>query len=91
LEKTRDTEKLMQMKALITERVRLTRWTLRKRAEIETVSDFLKNTCQVEHSRHRSVITFLVTLLGAISAYSFLSKKPSIHGFDDERALPILA
>jgi len=25
---------------------------LRKRAIIETVNDVLKNTCQVEHSRH---------------------------------------
>ncbi len=27
---------------------------LRKRAIIETVNDVLKNTCQIEHSRHRS-------------------------------------
>jgi hypothetical protein len=64
---------------------------LRKRAVIESVNDFLKNICQVEHSRHRSVVNFLVNLLGAISAYSFFPKKPSIHGLDELRALPILA
>jgi hypothetical protein len=45
---------------------------LRKRAVIESVNDFLKNICQVEHSRYRSVYNFLVNLLAAISAYSFL-------------------
>jgi hypothetical protein len=29
---------------------------LRKRAVIESVKDFLKNICQVEHSRHRSLV-----------------------------------
>ena len=64
---------------------------LRKRAVIESVNDFLKNICQVEHSRHRSIHNFLVNLLAAISAYSFLPHKPSIHGPYDKRALPILA
>ena len=64
---------------------------LRKRAVIESVNDFLKNICQVEHSRHRSVPNFLVNLLAAISAYSFLPHKPSIHGLRNDRALSILA
>jgi hypothetical protein len=64
---------------------------LRKRVVIGAVNDFLKNICQVEHSRHRSVHNFLVNLLAALSAYSFLPHKPSIHGFCDEGALPILA
>jgi hypothetical protein len=64
---------------------------LRKRAVIESVNDFLKNICQVEHNRHRSIINFLVNILAGISAYSFLPHKPSIHGFSDERALPTLA
>jgi len=63
---------------------------LRKRAVIESVNDFLKNVCQVEHSRHRSIINFLVNLLAALSAYSFLPHKPSIHGLCDEKALPVL-
>ncbi len=52
---------------------------LRKRAVIESVNDFLKNICDIEHSRHRSVTNFLVNLISALAAYSFLPKKPSIH------------
>jgi len=63
---------------------------LRKRAVIESVNDFLKNICQVEHSRHRSINNFLVNVLAALSAYSFLPHKPSIHGLCGEKALPIL-
>lgn len=55
------------------------RLLLRKRAVIESVNDFLKNTCQIEHSRHRSNCNFVVNLLSGLSAYSFLPKKPSLH------------
>lgn len=51
---------------------------LRKRALIESVNDFLKNTCQIEHSRHRSCCNFVVNLVAGLAAYSFLPKKPSI-------------
>jgi hypothetical protein len=63
---------------------------LRKRAVIESVNDFLKNICQIEHSRHRSIVNFLVNVVAGISAYSFLPHRPSIHGLDEERALQIL-
>ncbi|NIU02441.1 MAG: transposase, partial [Nitrosopumilaceae archaeon] len=52
---------------------------LRKRAIIETVNDELKNICQVEHTRHRSIDNFLINILGALAAYSFFPKKPSIN------------
>jgi len=64
---------------------------LRKRGVIESVNDILKNVCQVEHNRHRSVLNFLVNVLVAILAYSFLAHKPSIRGLGDERALLVLA
>ena len=51
---------------------------LRKRAIIESVNDFLKNICQIEHSRHRSVHNFITNLLSALVAYSFIPKKPSL-------------
>jgi hypothetical protein len=51
---------------------------LRKRSVIETVNDELKNICQVEHTRHSSVAGFILNLMGAIAAYSFFPKKPSI-------------
>ena len=52
---------------------------LRKRAIIESVNDFLKNICQIEHSRHRSIDNFFVNLLSALVAYSFIPKKPSLN------------
>jgi len=52
---------------------------LRKRAIIESVNDLLKNSCQIEHSRHRSFENFIGNMLSAMVAYSFLPKKPSIN------------
>lgn len=65
---------------------------LRKRAVIESVNDQLKNICQVEHSRHRSVLNFLVNLLAGLVAYTYQEKKPSldIHP-QDLPALPAVA
>ena len=54
------------------------RLMLCKRAVIESVNDFLKNIYDIEYSRHRSVTNFLVNLVSALAAYSFLPKKPSI-------------
>ena len=47
---------------------------LRKRAIIESVNDFLKNICQIEHSRHRSPANAFVNMISALIAYSFLQK-----------------
>lgn len=41
---------------------------LRKRSVIETVNDELKNICQVEHTRHRSLGGFLLNIISAIAA-----------------------
>ena len=51
---------------------------LRKRAVIESVNDQLKNLCQIEHSRHRSVYNFLVNLLAGLVAYTYQEKKPAL-------------
>lgn len=64
----------MKQKALSNEE----RLLLRKRSVIETVNDELKNICQVEHTRHRSISGFLLNIMAAIAAYSFFPKKPSI-------------
>lgn len=45
---------------------------IRKRAVTESVNGFLKNICQIEHSRHRSCCNFIVNLVSGIAAYSFL-------------------
>ncbi|MDE5771463.1 MAG: IS982 family transposase [Ruminococcus sp.] len=59
------------------------RLMLRKRVVIESVNDFLKNICDTEYSRHRSVTNFLVNLVSALAAYSFLPKKPSVCSSSD--------
>jgi len=51
---------------------------LRKIAIIESINDVLKNTCQIEHSRHRSFDNFLGNLIAGLTAYSFFDSKPSI-------------
>lgn len=54
------------------------RLLLRKRAIVESVIDQLKNVSQIEHSRHRSVTSFLVNLLCGLVAYAHQPKKPSL-------------
>lgn len=51
---------------------------LRKRAIIEAVIDQLKNISQIEHSRHRSPVNFLVNLVAGLIAYCHQPKKPSL-------------
>ncbi len=52
---------------------------LRKRGIIETIFDQLKNISQIEHSRHRSPVNFLVNLFSGLIAYSLQPKKPSLN------------
>lgn len=54
------------------------RLLLRRRAIIETINDQLKNISQIEHSRHRSPMNFLVNVLAGLIAYCWQPKKPSI-------------
>jgi transposase len=51
---------------------------LRKRSIIETIIDQLKNISQIEQSRHRSPINFLVNLICGLIAYCHQPKKPSL-------------
>jgi hypothetical protein len=46
---------------------------------IETILEQLKTVCQIEHSRHRRPINFLVHLLAGLIAYCHHPKKPSLH------------
>jgi len=52
---------------------------LRKRAVVESVNDILKNTCQIEHTRHRSFGNFITNLISGLIAYSFYPTKPNIN------------
>ncbi|WP_317111394.1 IS982 family transposase [Chroococcidiopsis sp. SAG 2025] len=51
----------------------------RKRAIVETIIDQLKNISQIEHSRHRSPLNFLVNLVCGLIAYCHQPKKPSLR------------
>jgi hypothetical protein len=54
-------------------------WLLsRKRSIIETIFDQLKNISQIEHSRHRSPMNFLVNVLCGLIAYCHKPLKPSL-------------
>jgi len=54
------------------------RLMLRKRALVESVISVLKEGLSIEHSRHRSIEGFLSHIAGALLAYAFRDKKPSI-------------
>ncbi len=54
---------------------------LRKRSIIETVFGYLKNRLELEHSRHRSPINFLVHIFSTLVSYSMKPKKPCISRF----------
>jgi len=49
---------------------------LRRRVIVETIVDQLKNISQIEHSRHRSPVNFVVNLLCGLIAYC---RKPSLN------------
>jgi transposase len=51
---------------------------LRRRSLIETVFDELKNLCQIEHTRHRSHVNFVVNLMAGITAYCLSDNKPTL-------------
>ena len=52
---------------------------LGKRSVIETVNDQLKNIAQIEHTRHRSPINFMVNLIAGLISYTHQPKKPSLR------------
>jgi hypothetical protein len=51
---------------------------LRKRYIIETIFDQLKNISQIEHSRHRSPIGFMLEVTAGLIAYTFQPQKPCL-------------
>ena len=48
---------------------------LRKRFCIETIFGFLKNSMNLEHTRHRSFINFLINLIAVLTAYPLTNDK----------------
>jgi hypothetical protein len=67
------------------------KWLLRKRYIIETINDQLKNQSQIEHSRHRSPVNFVINVLAGLIAYMWQPKKPAINwSSHDAKALALL-
>lgn len=65
---------------------------LRKRFIIETINDQLKNQSQIEHSRHRSPVNFVVNVVAGLIAYMWQPKKPAINWSSrDAQALALMA
>jgi len=60
---------------------------LRQRSLVETVFDELKNLCQIEHTRHRSLSNFAVNLMAGIVAYCLSPAKPHIAVWDSQDSL----
>jgi len=56
---------------------------LRQRSLIESVFDILKHHMNLEHTRHRSPINFLVNALACLVAYSLRTSKPKIKTSDN--------
>ena len=63
------------------------RFMLRKRGVIESIHNKLKNSCQIEHHRHRSPWNFLVNLLSGLIAYCQDPHKPSLRISESDRSL----
>ena len=63
------------------------RLLLRKRGLIESVHNKLKNSCQIEHHRHRSPWNFLVNLLSGFVAYCQDPEKPTLRLKRSDRVL----
>lgn len=60
---------------------------IRKRNLIETINDQLKNSNQIEHTRHRSPQNFLTNLLAGLISYQLQPKKPCLHYTKTEQQL----
>lgn len=60
---------------------------LRKRSIIETINDLLKNSCYIDHTRHRSPMNFLVNLIAGLIGYTYRDKMPAIKFSDQDYEL----
>jgi len=60
---------------------------LRKRSVIETVNDQLKNLCDIEHSRSRSPVNFMVNMIAGLIRYTYSEKLPSINFSQKDREI----
>jgi hypothetical protein len=64
---------------------------LSKRFIIETINDQLKNVSFIEHSRHRSVNGFTLSLMAGLVAYCLKENKPSLNITDVEKNAMVIS
>ena len=64
---------------------------LSKRFIIETINDQLKNVSFIDHSRHRSVNGFTLSLMAGLVAYCLKENKPSLNITDAERNAMVIS
>jgi len=51
----------------------------------------MKNISQIEHTKHRSVINFMVNIVAGLIAYTWQPKKPSLNlGKISDDRLPVI-
>ena len=60
---------------------------MHKHFVIETVNDQLKNMCDIENSRHRSPINFMVNMIAGLIRYTYFEKKLSINFSNKDREI----
>ena len=53
---------------------------LRKRHIFETINGILKNTAQLVHSLHSSLVNFIMNIISTLEAYCFFENKPKATG-----------
>jgi len=63
------------------------KFLLKKRGIVECVIQYLKETSQIQHTRHRSTMNFVVNLMSGLAAYCIFSEKPSMGLNERERLL----
>ena len=60
---------------------------LRKRVLIESVFNVLKNHMNLEHTRHRSPVNFLVHVLACVAAYAIKKAHLKLEDFANKTLL----
>lgn len=65
------------------------KYYLRKRGLIESVLNVMSYTCNIEHSRHRSVVNAIVQIMSGVCAYTFFETKCKIRS--EMLSLPCVA
>ncbi len=63
------------------------KFLLKKRGVVECAIQFLKESCQIEHTRHRSSANFIVNLMSGLVAYCIFAPKASMGLRNNEKQL----